>query len=259
MSRIGNPTSSQASAAAFHATTAAMATPNNVFKVNNLTAPERNQVRNVNFPVQMGSTDPDDVKYELQHKLVDRQGVVPNVGQAIVGPEYFDYVNRKMDVAEYAMFQDYLMKQANLDTPEASEYWYSKFPWMQEKRFEEIDRVNDLQKQMAKINITGPQNELDWMLLWNIDRGVVKIPNQPVHLLPQADYADGNDYKRGMFSPMIKYVPPFQAGKLIGNAGFQPNKIVTWASPSSAGTPFQQPYLRAPETIYPYAGPNRVR
>lgn len=224
-------TSSMAQAAAFHRANTAMATPNNIYNVSNNEGVARHVVKNVNFPVQLGSSDPDDVRYAIQKNLVNEGGVVENVGQAIVGPEYFDYVTRKMEDAEYVMFQDWLMKQADWSTPEKTEYWVTRFPWMLEKRLNEVDRVVGLQRQMAKINITGPQAEEDWKLLWNINRGLVKIPAHAVQNLPQDTTYTTNTYQQGMFSPMVKFTPPFDTSAL-GQPAHKPVELVNWERPS---------------------------
>lgn len=230
-----NPSSSAGAARAFHMANAASATPNNVYKITN--ERETNALTNVNFPVQLGSSDPEDVKYALRAQLVKGpQGMVDGVGQAIAGEEYFDYITRKQNDTEYVMFQDWLMKQADWSTPEATEYWVSRFPWMLEKRLGEVTRVSDLQNKMAKINIAGPQTEDDFRLLWNTERGLITIPEKAPHLLATDTYADKNNYyERGMFSPMVNYVPPFSPGAAPGDAGHRPKSIVQWSNPSTPG------------------------
>lgn len=224
-----NPASDAGAARAFHQNTVASATPKNIYKINNLA--DKNTPVNVNFPVQLGSTDPEDVKYKLRAQMVGDNGVVPNVGQAMVGPEYFDYITRKQDAAEYTMFQDYLMKQADWSSPEATEYWVSKFPWMLEKRLSEVDRVIELQKIQAKINITGPQSEQDWMFLWNKQRGIITVPSTAVHNLSMDTDYTPNNYTKGMFSPMVDYIPPFTS---VGQKR-QPNNKITWSNPMAHG------------------------
>lgn len=230
-----NPASSAGAARAFHMANAASATPNNVYKVT--TDDQPNRLTNVNFPVQLGSSDPEDVKYALRAQLVKgNNGMVDGVGQAIAGEEYFDYITRKQHDTEYVMFQDWMMKQADWSTPEATEYWVSRFPWMLEKRLSEVSRVSDLQNKMAKVNIAGPQTEDDFRLLWNIQRGLIDIPTKAPHLLAEDEYTKNNNYyERGMFSPMVNYVPPFKTDADYKNPGYKPNDKVRWADPSNRG------------------------
>lgn len=233
MSANFNP-ATMAEARQFTAANAASATPTNIYKVNRNVGAQRDVVENVNFPVRMGTSDPDDYKYALQGKLVNQEGKVPHVGQAIVGPEYFEYVERKMDVAQQVEFEDWLMKQVDWSTPEATEYWVRMFPWMLERRLEEVNRVSDLQKVKAKINIAGPQTAEDWRFMWNEQRGLIKVPDKPVHVLPETSNMDYNnkDYARGMFSPMINYIPPFN-GAGLGNPAHKPNAKISWQSPTN--------------------------
>lgn len=229
--------STMAEARQFSAANANSATPTNIYKVNRNTGEERNVVSNVNFPVRMGTSDPEDYKYALQKKLVNTQGIVENVGQAIVGPEYFEYAERKMDVAQQVEYEDWLMKQVDWSTPEATEYWVRMFPWMLDRRLEEINRVSQLQNHKAKINVAGPQTAEDWRFMWNEQRGLIHVPKKPVHLLASesdvnSDYLT-NDYTRGMFSPMIRYIPPFNNTAGINDPGHKPNKRINWQSPTN--------------------------
>jgi len=224
-----------AAARQFAMANAASATPTNIYKVNrNTSEAQKNAIENVNFPVKMGTSDPDDYKYKLQAELVDDQGRVPHVGQAIAGSEYFDYAERKMEVAQQVEFEDYLMKQVDWSTPEATEYWVRMFPWMLERRLEEVNRVADLQKFKAKINIAGPQTPEDWRFMWNEQRGLISVPKTPVHLLPEDTTPNANTYARGMFSPMIKYIPPFKdPNPLIHLPGHNPNTKISWSAPTT--------------------------
>lgn len=234
-----------AQANAFNAATSASVTPTNIFRINNLPAGEQTKDVNVNFPVQMGSSDPEDEKYYLQSKLIGNNGVIPGVGQVVVGDEYMNYAKRKMNVAEQFEYESWLMKQVDWSSPESQAYWVSMFPWMRDKRFEYIDQVAELQKKDAKIAIAGPQTEDDWRFIYNKMRGVIKIPEKPIHMLSTAEVS--NDYKRGMFSPMINYIPPYNdAAK--GNAAFNPAKgegKVTWSQPTniSAASKFGGPAI----------------
>ena len=230
MSANFNP-ATMAEARSFSQANAASATPTNIYKVNRNTGAQKDVVENVNFPVRMGTSDPDDYKYALQGKLVNADGKVPHVGQAIVGPEYFEYVERKMDVAQQVEFEDWLMKQVDWSSPEATEYWVRMFPWMLERRLDEVNRVADLQKVKAKINIAGPQTAEDWRFMWNEQRGLIRVPDKPVHLLPKDTTINNNDYARGMFSPMIKYIPPFN-GAGTGSAAHLPRGKISWEAPT---------------------------
>lgn len=227
--------STMAEARQFSAANANNATPTNIYKVNRNQGALRDVVENVNFPVRMGTSDPEDYKYALQKKLVNPQGIVEHVGQAIVGPEYFEYAERKMDVAQQVEYEDWLMKQVDWSTPEATEYWVRMFPWMLDRRLEEINRVSNLQNHKAKINVAGPQTAEDWRFMWNEQRGLIKVSDTPVHLLPKDTTINTNTYSRGMFSPMINYIPPFNGQGTIGQPAHNPSGKISWQSPTNWG------------------------
>lgn len=232
---------------------AADATATNIFKVNNL--PNKDTLTNLNFPVHMGTSDPEDYKYQLQSRLVGAGGVIDGVGQAIAGPEYLDYAVRKMNNIEYVDYKAWLMNQVDWSTPEQTEYWVKMFPWMLEERYKVIDEVGENQKRMAKISTAGPQTEEDWRFLWNIERGAIKINEKPPHLLATSNAFPNNDdsYKRGMFSPMVQFIPPFQEGKTQGTAGFDPVKqLVNWSNPSTSVQQANATAIRFPNQLKGY-------
>lgn len=253
MSGNYNP-ATMARAKRFAQTTAATATPTNVFTVSN--EQSKSALKNVNFPVQMGTSDAEDRKYALMSKVVNPGGVVPGVGQNIVGDDYFNYVTRKMDVAQEVVFKDWLMKQADLSRPESADYWISRFPWMLGERLAEVDRVCELQKRKARIEVAGPDTPEDWEFLFNEQRGLITVPDTPVHKLPEANkvggYTEGQAYSRGMFSPMVNYIPPFKEGSAQYKAAYQPINNVTWNNPTGAGTAPTGGHLTIPQTLPGY-------
>lgn len=229
---------SMARARQFAQRTEANATPTNIFTVNNEAA--KATVKNVNFPVKMGTSDLEDKKYALMQKLVGANGVVAGVGQNIVGDEFFNYMDRKMNNAQDVAFKAFLMKQVDWSRPESQEYWINMFPWMLEERLAEVNRVCDLQKQKAKIEVAGPSTPEDWEFIFNEQRGLIKVPDQPVHKLPEAygaagGYTAGDLYSRGMFSPMVHYIPPYVDGSARNTAAYQPVNTITWDDPFGNG------------------------
>lgn len=245
-----------ASAKAFAAGQMMSATPTNFYKINNLSKEDqKTSLANVNFPVQMGSSDPEDYRYALQSKLIKENpnGVIPGVGQVIVGPEYMDYATRKMQVAEETKYKEWLMKQVDWNSPESTEYWVRMFPWMREERFKVVDMMAELQKREAKINIAGPQTEEDWFFLYNKARGLITVPDKPVHLLPQDTKIDyENQYERGMFSIASKLIPPYN-NNTVGKLGHNPQDMkVPWANPSEQDKKVNAPFMKLPGDLQSY-------
>lgn len=164
---------------------------------------------NVNFPVQIGSTDPQDFQYALQKELVNTQGIVPGVGQALVGPEYFEYATRKDQQQQLLNYRQFAMQQADLSTPEKTAWWFEKFPWMAKDRTDLIDSVSELQKKFAHMQVRGIQSEEDMLLSYLEHSGYIKVPKEPVHLLGTNESLIAGSYQAGFFSPLVKPIPAF--------------------------------------------------
>lgn len=155
------------------------------------------------FPVKLGSTDPEDDKFGLRARLVDKDGVVPGVGLSVAGDDYFNYAQRKREEAMMFEFYTYIMSQADLSKPESAQWWFEKFPWMRDLRLDEIDRQAEIQKKLAKIAVTGPQSEEDFMLIYLKQYGILGDTDQPLTKLDSMkDGAGGvaRNFKEGMFS-----------------------------------------------------------
>lgn len=229
-----NPAMTPQMAAQFHQQNAAMATPTNVYKITNDTGAAASTVKSANFPVQLGSSDYEDEKWNLQQKILNgnKNGVIPGMGQVIVGDQFFNYTKRKMEMAEEVAYRSWLMKQANFDSPEQAEYWMREFPWIVDMKLDQVNRISELQKQKAKINLTGPKTDDDWRFIYNEARGLIQVPTTPVHLLPKSDQFDNtNFYKRGLFSPMNNYMPPYDDKQSVGVPAYRPNFQYQWSDP----------------------------
>jgi hypothetical protein len=173
------------------------APPPNVFRVADATNSVRSQ-----FPVQLGTTDPEDEKFSLRSNIVNNEGDVPGVGKAEAGDDYFNYMERKREQANMFEFMKYIMSQADLTKPEAADWWYRKFPWMQDLRIQEINRQSEIQKRLAIIQVSGPQSEDDFMLLFMNNKKLLGDVDRSVTLLNDKtlDAQSGNAFIPGMFS-----------------------------------------------------------
>lgn len=189
-----NP-SALAAAEALHQKEVANAMAPNIFQV-----PDAKNSDVSRFPVQLGSTDPQDAQMALRKQLVGEKGVVPGMGIATVGPEYFNYVQRKEDQLQQAQFEQFIFQNADLSSPAAATWFYEHFPELREKKLAYIDQVADLQKKFAKINAVGPMSREDYELLWMLKNNIITIPNLPVHKLSDSKL-EGKVYQSGFFSP----------------------------------------------------------
>jgi len=177
-----------------------IATPPNLYSGYGAVADQK-----AKFPLQLGSTDPDDRKYNIQRTMVGNSltGTVAGYGQATVGSEFFDYAKRKQDQNTLHDFYGYMLNNADLTKPESAQWWFGKFPWMKDMRLREIEREAEVQKRLAKIQVCGPESEEDFMVLFMIDQGLLKKTNQPLYKLPSAVgiYKQPAAFKAGYFNP----------------------------------------------------------
>lgn len=180
----------------------------NVFRI--ATTTQQRDNANAAFPVQLGSTDPEDQKWALREKVMSEaataNGVLQGVGQVIADDSFFDYAKRKKDQEVLYDFYRFVMSNANLATPEAAQWWFGKFPWMRDMRLAEIDKQAELQKMLARIQVTGPESEDDFMLLFLIRNKTIEVPTYPLHMMG-SDRPVAETFQKGFFSPFSK--PPW--------------------------------------------------
>lgn len=176
------------------------APPPNVFQIGDSVG-ETGSIRS-RFPVQLGTTDQEDAKFSLRTQLVDGEGKVPGQGIAVADDSYFNYMERKREQANMFEFMKYIMTQADLSKPESADWWFRKFPWMQELRLKEINRQSEIQKKLATIQVTGPQSQDDFMLLFLKEKNLLGDVNTPVQHLNDKNLVDqsNNQFIPGMFS-----------------------------------------------------------
>lgn len=152
------------------------------------------------WPVRMGGGDPDDTKWAIRKSIVGTDGVVPNVGMAIAGPEYDDYVNRKRIEVTGTEFKAWLTNNVDLSTPEKQEYYFNLFPFLRDDRLAEVERQAALQKKMAEINIRGLHSQEDWFFAYALQQGYITVSEKPLQELYNQTGLDTNTYKGGLFS-----------------------------------------------------------
>lgn len=157
------------------------------------------------YPIQLGSADPEDVRIALRQQNIGANGVVAgNMGIALAGDREFEYLQRKKEEVFYSQFLSYINAQADLSNPATAAWWFERFPFLKEKRLEEINREAEKQKRMAQIQVTGPQNEDDFFLMYLVKQGLVSLPTEPLTKLWETTRYDTNrtNYTKGMFSPL---------------------------------------------------------
>lgn len=220
----------QGQASALYGRMKQMATPNNVIS---LKTQDKDGIAG-QFPIQLGTADPMDQQMAIRQQAIGSGtgGVVDGMGMAIADQPVFDYLERKKENLLYSQFIAWINSQANLSDPAQQEWWFTKFPFLKEKRLEEIHRVGELQMRLAEINVTGAQNEDDMLLLYMIQNGLLKVPTQPLQnlYLDTGLVSDQATFARGIFSPLA--LNP--SGNVVGGRGMASNTIKnvpTWNNP----------------------------
>lgn len=179
--------------------------PNNIQKVATRGETDQKKV----FPVQLGTADPDDLAMSLRSQVIDGDGKVPNMGQAIADDRVFNYLQRKKEAAIEADYRAWVMSQANFSDPAQSQWWTEKFPWIRNLKIAQIEQDADLQKRLAIIKVTGPQSEEDFKLMYELQQGYRVMPSKPVHELNEDEkWVGDSNFVRGLFNPLTRTPTP---------------------------------------------------
>lgn len=193
----------------------ALTTPPNIFQFGDRNAANGGTASPSSmFPAAIGSTDPEDQRYMLQSQMVSN-GSVANIGTPIVGKEFFDYAKRKQDQALNFEFTQWVMSQADLSKPESAAWWFEKFPWMKELRLGEIEREAEVQKRLAKISITGPQDSEDFMILFMKQQGLLTPAGVPLYELNNSKAIQKGGFVAGIFNPLNTTYPKTMDQSLV--------------------------------------------
>jgi len=211
----------QAQAAQFFNKVQSLADPQNIRQVQTRDGGIAGQ-----FPIQLGTADSEDVRMSIKAQTIDPTGHVPGIGMAIASDSDFAYLERKKEDVMQAQFKAWVNANADLGDPANAAWYIERFPWLIEARMEEIERVSEMQKRLAKINVTGPQTEDDFILMWSILQGTVEVPKKALQDLHLPDDRYNKDFTKGFFSPMS--TGPSKEAKGIGMAIQMPKTVPAW-------------------------------
>lgn len=146
--------------------------------------PDRGQTAAGQFANVIEKGDPRDERYALRGQLLGENnatGVLPGVGLAMATDKDFEYFHKKALDAQEADFKAWFLAQMDLSTPEKQAYWQSQFPEVFQEKQRLLESQVDIQLKLAKIRMLGPKNKEDYMLLWAIQRGFIKLPDGPLY------------------------------------------------------------------------------
>lgn len=158
------------------------------------------------FPARLFTTDSRDHKMALMKASVNDQGVVPKVGLNMVGPEYWDYLEKKSQMMQYADFKNWLLSDViTTSTPEAQAYWRSKFPELFEEKLNILKEQLDRSARLQKIAVLGPSDMEDFILLYMIKRGQIQLPQGTPWTKEFIPAIGRSDWNRALFNPKRFY------------------------------------------------------
>lgn len=152
------------------------------------------------FPARLGKPDPEDRKWEIRKSIINNNGMTA-AGQALAPEGFFDYLDRKSQMRLQSEYESWAFSQANLQTPEAREFWYRMMPWMKEKQFAVLEEQSNLQKTMARIKINGPESDDDLKFIFAYRNGLINVSDKPLYDLENSTTGKDTSYKAGLFSP----------------------------------------------------------
>jgi len=175
--------------------------------------PDRQNTIASQFPSVIEQGDPRDRSYALRATMTGPNGAVPGMGMAQVSQSDFEYVRKKADDVTEADFKAWFLAQMDLSTPEKQAYWQSRFGDVFAEKKMLLEKQLDIHKQLAMIRMMGAQTKEDYMLLWAIKRGYIKIPKGPIF---EPSKLESVPFHRGLFN--IKKLFPMD-GEATGSAG----------------------------------------
>lgn len=120
---------------------------------------------------------------------------------APITDEDVEYVRRKRDAMESEKLETWFAKtwKADSSNPTMQRWAQGIYPEFFSKREETINAAAELQKKAALLKLYGPRSKEDIEMLYALQSGYLKLPDQPIHKLTGQDRTDR--FQRGMFSP----------------------------------------------------------
>ena len=109
-----------------------------------------------------------------------REGIRANPnafsGQLTIDSDYISYLQSKTKEYKEADYQIWLASQMDLSDPDKKAYWKRTTPGFFKARDSFIDQQAEFQKRLAKIQVTHPQNDSDFRLMYDIHAGYRQLP-----------------------------------------------------------------------------------
>lgn len=95
-----------------------------------------------------------------------------DLGRVKLGPEYFDYVERKRNKAMTLQYDMYKLQMVDLSTPSLRQYWQNRFPDLVERKLLYIQNKARLMAKLQEVNARGVQDMEDMKFIYMYNLGV---------------------------------------------------------------------------------------
>lgn len=90
------------------------------------------------------------------------------VGTAFVPEEFWNYVERRREEVLFTEFEKWKLAQIDFGNEPHMDWWRKTFPDLVERKLKSLDYDLEIQKRVAKMNVTGINNMDDLWFLWNL-------------------------------------------------------------------------------------------
>lgn len=115
-----------------------------------------------------------DRHYRNRTEVLKTHGdIVPGIGKAYADSAYFEWAQEKREIAMWQEFQQFIMSQINLGTPEARAYWEKRFPEYCEAAYEQIEKQKELELKLDNIRVRGYKTMDDMWLKFLYDKKLI--------------------------------------------------------------------------------------
>ena len=192
------------------------------------------------WPVQLYAPDVRDHEIQLRKAALTNPLGVDGIGQVMAPSDYFEYLDRKRQMVQKADFESWLYSHLDLSTPANMDWAKRNFPDLFTNRILNFQKTQANVTKAALINIRGPESVDDYLFMYGLDRGLIKLPSSPAYV-PESIQSDS--FEEGLFS--ISRLLPWKVTDFSDTKNATDNKIsgITYSNPLTYNNPTGDTYL----------------
>lgn len=128
-------------------------------------------------------------KWEKIRSLVNKQGIIPNVGKLSgeVVRDFQEFTERKIMMNEYNEFENWMFQQISMTNDAERVWWEKKFPEFYYKKLKALEIRENIEHKANLLAIYGPRTEADY---YDIYRTLSRNPldNTSTYQTPSVNY-----------------------------------------------------------------------